>query len=97
MLVYSNRAEFEGITKRVESKVEITAGGSGTAGVATKYVAVYKTDKKTNAALSGATFVLQEASGNTWIDIAEGTTDKSGKLTFTQDLSKEKSTAQLFV
>lgn len=85
MLVYSNRAEFEGITKRVESKVEITAGGSGTAGVATKYVAVYKTDKKTNAALSGATFVLQEASGNTWIDIAEGTTDKSGKLTFTQD------------
>ena len=91
MLVYSNRAEFEGITKKIESDVEIKAGGSGTVGVTTKYVTVYKKDRKTNATLAGATFILQQASGDNWIDIAEGTTDETGKLTFTQDpLSGEK-------
>ena len=91
MLVYSNRAEFEGITKKIESDVEVKAGGSGTVGVTTKYVTVYKKDRKTNATLAGATFILQQASGDNWIDIAEGTTDETGKLTFTQDpLSGEK-------
>ena len=84
-LFYSNRAEFEGVTKKEKADVTIEAGGSGTVGVATKYITIFKKDGKTNAALAGAEFVLQELIGGNWNEIARGTTDKSGRLTFTQD------------
>ena len=84
-LFYSNRAEFEGITKKENADVTIEAGGSGTVGVATKYITIFKKDGKTNAALAGAGFVLQELIQDDWHDIASGITDQSGRLTFTQE------------
>lgn len=84
-LFYSNRAEFEGITKKKNADVTIEAGGSGTVGVATKYITIFKKDGKTNAALAGAGFVLQELIQDDWHDIASGITDQSGRLTFTQE------------
>ena len=84
-LFYSNRAEFEGVTKKEKADVTIEAGGSGTVGVVTKYITIFKKDGKTNAALAGAEFVLQELSGGNWHNIARGTTDQSGRLTFTQE------------
>ena len=84
-LFYSNRAEFEGITKKENADVTIEAGGSGTVGVATKYITIFKKDGKSNAALAGAGFVLQELIQDDWHDIASGITDQSGRLTFTQE------------